>query len=226
MLLFSPPFFGGWLQGPAHLLTALHLPLWHSTVLTADCYSWYGHQPSRSWAQSRSSYSWCFKLPRLVNFTPITVGCWIHPLQGSWAAQELSSAEHPKGHSSFSHCEEAAGFLLLHSSQLKPLCIALESCRVSSLIVFKELQRGSCDSFFQLYFYWKLENIHCHPSHLPAACLCCLQLTDPNKIPRNWGKWEEHQLLEVPGPSGATCPADSLLGFLTQKLSEKLPLFT
>lgn len=137
-----------------------------------------------------------------------------------------SSAEHPEGPSSSSLCEEVAGFLLLHSSQLKPLCIALESCRFSSLLVFKELQRGSCDSLFQLYFYWKLENIHCHPSHLPAACLCCSQLTDPNKIPRSWGRWKEHQLREVPGTFGATCPADSLLGFLTQKLSEKLHLCT
>lgn len=94
------------------------------------------------------------------------------------------------------------------------------------LLVFKELQRGSCDSLFQLYFYWKLENIHCHPSHLPAACLCCSQLTDPNKIPRSWGRWKEHQLRDVPGTFGVTCPADSLLGFLTHKLSEKLHLCT
>lgn len=93
-------------------------------------------------------------------------------------------------------------------------------------ISLRGVQRGSCDSLFQLYIYWKLENIHCHPSHLPAACLCCLLLTDPNKIPRNWGRWKEHQLCEVPGTVGATRPADSLLGFLTQKLSEKLHLFT
>lgn len=149
-----------------------------------------------------------------MNLTTITVKCWIHPLQGRWAARELSSTEHHKAPSLFRLCEEAAGFLLLHSSQLKPLCIALESCQFSSLLVFKELQRGSCDSLFQLYFNWKLENIHCHPSHLPAACLCCLELTDSNKIPRNWGRWEEHQLHEVPGTFGAACPADSLLGFL------------
>lgn len=111
--------------------------------------------------------------------------------------------------------------LLLHSSQLKPsLCIeALESCRLSSLLVLEELWRGSCDSLFQLYCYWKLENIrHCHPSHLPAACLCCLQQTGPDRTSVSWGRWdrgsEEHQLHEFPGTFGSTRPADSLLGFL------------
>lgn len=60
------------------------------------------------------------------------------------------------------------GFLLLHSSRLKPsLCTeALESCRFSSRLLLEELQRGSCDSLFQLCFPWKLESItRCHPSH-------------------------------------------------------------
>lgn len=145
-------------------------------------------------------------------------------------AQALSSAEHPDGPGSSSvRAGEAAGFLLLHSSRLKAsLCIpALESCRFSSLLVLEELQRGSCDSLFQLYFYWKLENIvHCHPSHLPATCLWSSQRKDPEKTPtsrgRREGGSEEHQLREVPGTFGATCPTDSLLGFLLSKLPEKL----
>lgn len=142
--------------------------------------------------------------------------------QAGERAQELSSAEHHDGaDSSRVHEGEAARFLLRCSSQLNPLlCIeALESCRFSSLLVLKELQRGSCDSLFQLYFYWKLENIiHCHPSHLPAACLHCSLQTDPNQTStgrgRQEGGSEEHQLREVPRTFGATRPADSLLGFL------------
>lgn len=144
-------------------------------------------------------------------------------------ARALGSAEHPDGPGSSRVREgEAAGFLLLHSSRLKPpLCIqALESCRFSSLLVLKELQRGSCDSLFQLYFYWKLENIiHCHPSHLPAARLA---VNAPRQNlhelgGREWGSGQ-HQLCEVPRTFGATRPAESLLDFLPQKLPEKLRL--
>lgn len=118
--------------------------------------------------------------------------------------------------------EKLRDFSSLHSSRLKPsLCIeALESCRFSSLLVLEELHRGSCDSLFQLYFYWKLENIlHCHLSHLPAANGPRQNL---QQLGRLEGGSEQHRLCGAPGTLGATRPAESLLGFLPEKLPEKL----
>lgn len=127
-----------------------------------------------------------------VGLSPALQGGQDFALAGE-QARELSSAEHPDGPGSSRVCEgEAAGFLLLHSSRLKPsLCIqALESCRFSSLLVLEELQRGSCDSLFQLCFYWKLENIIVIlPIFQQRACAAHSKRT-PRKPPRAGGRRE------------------------------------